>query len=353
MLLVKWRRILIIVGLFAIVASWIFSGPTFIKPKFKSTVILFPTTTNSISKALLSANPGEKSDILEFGVEEQAEQMLQILNSDDIRNNVIKKFDLMKHYRIDLGDKYPFTAMYREYQSNITFERTEFMSVKIEVMDEDAQMAADIANNIASELDSIKTKIQRERAMEGLRIVERTYKEKEHAVTIMEDSLKSLAGRGIFDYKTQAAILNEEYTKASSVFFNEKASLPVLLQYKPENDTGVVSTKARIAGAEAKMKELSTRLDNLAKYGGDNIALFENLTLEREVLSKLRVQYLNAKVDAENNIPGKFVVNSGDKAEKKSYPVRWLIVVLSTLSSLFFAFVAIIGFESYIKLKRG
>ncbi len=55
---------------------------------------MFPVATNSISKVLISQNSGIKEDILGIGEEEQAEQMLQMLNSNMIRDRIIKiQFD--------------------------------------------------------------------------------------------------------------------------------------------------------------------------------------------------------------------------------------------------------------------
>src|SRR5690349_15041805 len=91
-LLVRWRKPLAIVLLSTLIVAYIFSGPAFITPKFKSSVIFFPSSTNSISKAILEETSSEKQDILAYGEEEQAEQMLQILNSDDIRTMIIQKY---------------------------------------------------------------------------------------------------------------------------------------------------------------------------------------------------------------------------------------------------------------------
>ena len=95
--LYKWRSPLMLIAAAAIVLSVLFSSPWFITPKYKSTVIMFPTSTNAVSKALLSESFGNKQDILEFGEEEQAEQLLQILNSNQIQAKVIEKFNMMKH----------------------------------------------------------------------------------------------------------------------------------------------------------------------------------------------------------------------------------------------------------------
>ena len=96
--LLKWRKQLVIITLFAIVTSTIVS--LFIQNKYKSTVVLFPTTTNSISKALISENNNGKEDVLRFGEEEDAEQMIQILGSDEIRDYLTKKYNLYQHYDI-------------------------------------------------------------------------------------------------------------------------------------------------------------------------------------------------------------------------------------------------------------
>ena len=69
-----WRITLLIIVVAAIGLSALFSSTLFITPKYKSSVIMFPVSTNSISKALISSNNNGKQDIMEFGAEEQAEQ---------------------------------------------------------------------------------------------------------------------------------------------------------------------------------------------------------------------------------------------------------------------------------------
>jgi uncharacterized protein involved in exopolysaccharide biosynthesis len=341
----RWKKPIFIIGALSFIASFIFSGPRFIKPKYKSSVIFFPTTTNSISKALLSEG-STKEDILEFGSEEQAEQLLQILNSDEIRSRIVQKYHLMSHYHIDTTSEFPNTRLYEELENNIKFTRTEYMSVKIEVMDTDAQMAADIANDIGALLDTVKGKIQHVRALEGLKIVETEYKHKAMQISIMEDSLKGLRNKGIFDYKKQSAILSQEYTKASAEYYNESTQLTILQNDKSTSTSALTSTTARMKGAEAKMKNMQAKIDNLANYGGASVALTDLVELERENLSLLKEKYEKAKVDVSENLSNKFIVNNAVKAEKKSYPIRWIVVLISVISSLLLLFFILIFFEN-------
>gem|GEM_PF-5481059 len=48
--------------------------------------------------------------------------------------------------------------MHEEFSDKISFERTQFMSVRISVLDQDPQMAADIANAIVDLLDRVKSR---------------------------------------------------------------------------------------------------------------------------------------------------------------------------------------------------
>ncbi|NOR88436.1 MAG: hypothetical protein GQ527_12580, partial [Bacteroidales bacterium] len=154
--LYQWRRSFFVVAITATVLSVIFSSSYFITPLFKSQVVLIPTSTNAISKALLNTSNGGKEDILEFGEDEQVEQMLQILSSNKIRDSIVSKYQLASHYEIEESDPYRNTKLFKQYESNVRFKRTENSAVKIIVYDRDAQKAADIANDIAVLYDVVK-----------------------------------------------------------------------------------------------------------------------------------------------------------------------------------------------------
>ena len=309
----KWRKQLLIIAIIAIITSTLFSSPWFITPKFKSTVILFPTSTNAISKALISEN--SKEDILEFGEEEQAEQVLQMLNSNEIRSRIVKKFNLMQHYNIDSTSQFKNTNLFDEWNENITFKRTEFMAVEINVLDKEPQMAADIANNIAALLDSTKNKMQRERAMKGFKIVEEEYLSSQNYVKSLEDSLTQLRKLGINDYETQSEAFNVQLAIALS----------------KNNNAGV--------------KAIEEKIKVLSQYGGAYVSIRDALEHEKKQLSAIKEKYQEAKIDAMQNLPAAFIVNSAYKAEKKASPIRWLIVVISTMSSILLAWIIIIGIE--------
>jgi uncharacterized protein involved in exopolysaccharide biosynthesis len=90
-------------------------------------------------------------------------------------------------------------------------------------------------------------------------------------------------------------------------------------------------------GNSSGIKRLEQKLEVLAKYGGPYVSLRDALEHDKKLLSELKAKYEEAKVDATENLPHKFIVSSAYKAERKSYPIRWLIVVITTFSVLFLA----------------
>ncbi len=318
--LLKWRKPLVIVSLSAALISAVVS---FIVPEqFLSTVIFFPANTASISKAVMTEDVTGKNDIVAFGEEEQAEQMLQILYSDFIRDRVIEKFDLMAHYEIDLDDQYKLTSLIKEWESKVKFKRTEYQSIRIDVLDTDPQMAADIANEIARLVDVVKNRMQKDRAAEALKVIESEYTKMRDHMKAVDDSLTFMRKQGVHEYEKQIEMISGEYYKA------------------------IASGNAQAA------TKLEQKLDTLAKYGSAFIALTDNSEYERERLILLRSKFEETKVDATEDVPHKFIVSQAWASEKKAYPIRWLVVVISTFSAFLFAVLAIIVIENYRKLQE-
>lgn len=294
----KWTLI-ILTGLAAVISV---IASLLIDDKYKSEVVVFPVMSSSISQDLLSYNVSKKN-LMNLGEDEEVEQLLQILNSDDIRDRIIEKYDLMNHYGIKPSEKYRVTALHQEFGSNISYTPTKFMSVKISVLDKDAQMAADIANDITNLIDTVKINMQRERALEALALVEKEYYTLNHEIYVLEDSLRKIRNLGVFDFDSQSEVLSAAHAQAI------------------------------LEGNANAIKQLQKKLDVLAEYGGISESIKVFLEFEKEQLSRLKTKHSEAIVEATQHLPNKFVVNKAVKAEKKSYPVRSIIVIISMLST--------------------
>jgi uncharacterized protein involved in exopolysaccharide biosynthesis len=316
----KYRKQLLIITLSTAILSAIFSSPFFITPKYESEVIFYPTTINSIGNAMFTDLTQRQADPLAFGEEEEAENALQLLNSSALQGRIVRNFDLINHYDIYLNDGSPQTDLGREMESNIKFSRTRHLAVAINVLDEDPKKAAEIANGIGALYDSVKTEIQRQVSLEALAIIQDEFKGKEKEVFGLRQKLQGLGKKGITNYEEQSRAIAEELYKV------------------PANS--------------ATGRRLQAVQDKLAAYAGEFTYLNETLILELESLSKLRKRYEKAKVDVEKTLPQKFILTSASPAEKKTYPVRWLIVLLMTSAAGFFGVLVLLVMQQLGKLKK-
>ncbi|HBL37712.1 MAG TPA: hypothetical protein DDZ19_01240, partial [Flavobacteriales bacterium] len=94
------RRTFAVIGTAALVLSSI--AALMMEEQFKSTVIMFATPQHSIGEQFYEEV--KRNDLLEYGETEDAERLLQILNSDRIRSRIIEKYNLWSHYDIVQGE---------------------------------------------------------------------------------------------------------------------------------------------------------------------------------------------------------------------------------------------------------
>ena len=204
---------------------------------------------------------------------------------------------------------------------SIKIERTEFMSIKISALDKDPKFAADIANDIANLIDTVMHDMKRARATEALKIVEKRYISQKHELDSLDAKLSEIRMLGINNYESQARAFNEAYSLALS--------------------------EGRLKGA----KQLENKMKLLSKYGGTYVRLRDEIYRANRRKTELEQKYNQAKIDANLDMPNKFIVDNASIPEKKAYPIRWLIVVVSTLSTFIFSILLLLIIDS-IKTVR-
>ena len=305
----KNKKTLIIIGLISAIVS---SGVALIiEEKFESTVTLYPSKTSSVTFGEVN---NEDQTVSKFGEEEEAEQMLQILESAVIREKIVLEYNLLRHYDVDTTGKYIYTELNETYADNINFERNQNGAVLIKVLDKSPDTAALIANDIAALFDSTKNAMIHARAITDFNIKKEKLKKLENEMQDLRDTMSELSSLGVVTADAYQG-LTDAMLKA------------------PDQSTKL-AYKEKI-----KMTELF----------GSTLKAFQ---IETEFLSEriatLKSSYEQAETDAKSFPSHKFTVEKASPAEKKTYPVRWLIVVVSTLSTLFFVIILLL-FKEKIK----
>jgi len=299
--LVKWKIQLAVVVVAAILLSVFFSSPIFIKPLYKSDAVVYP------------------SNISPYSDENETEQSVQIFQSRDIRDSLVKKFNLARHWGIDSNFRFFQSTLTWVYGQRVKISKTPYEAVQIEVWDPDALMACNIVNAL---MDFYNTKI-RTMHKEKFREVVLNYnyivaKKKEYLDSIRNRAEELGTRYGILEYQSQTREVMRAY----------------------------LSTSGSVRHAEAlQLKK------NLEEKGGEMLLLSEMMRSEAGAFSIIKTDADRAMLDYNRNYTYVNVLSKPFPADKKAYPIRWLIVVISTLAAFFLA-VLIIGLIENKKFRK-
>jgi capsular polysaccharide biosynthesis protein len=295
----KWRKLLLIVCFSAGVLTIVFTHRTIIRPQFTATTIIYAPRTNSVSKILTNeTNINERLDIKAYAIEEETEQMMEILNSRELKDVLIERYDLVNYYGIKTNKKAWKARLYETLENFMKIKRTQYGAISISITDWNPEQAAYMANDIASELDTIKNRIERERALAACRALEIQIKEAETERQKITDSLDVLARKGVIvtDYQVER----------------------VMQQY------AVAIAQGNMAGVQRLQKEI----EKLEKYGHIANALRREQFYLSDQIALIRFKLLNAQMDAHGTVPVKFVIQKAIAPDKKSYPKKIIIGIL-------------------------
>ena len=294
-----WKKktpMLIITGTVAIVSIIV---SFLITPLYLSSAIVFPAASSNVS---FDAQRNVKAAAMDFGEEEQAEQLVQILQSSRIKDRIVKKYHLLADYEISENDPNKYYKLNKAYYGNFSFNRTRFGSIQIDVLDKDPKKAAAMANDIVDLIDTVKNEMIRERTIPAFEINLRKKKQMEHERDSLLTRLEDLAQLGVLPNDVRATLYQ-----------------------------ALVDSKS-----PAEKAEIQRKLDINARYG----SVYDGLEYQRnEKIVKIedfRVSYEQAESDANAKFNHKFVVERAVVADRKEKPKRMIIVLVSTIGGFIF-----------------
>lgn len=320
LLVFLFRKAKVIIAVCVVAAIISIIASLVIEEKYRSTVTMYAAATNSIGRSFMKEDNQE--DLMEMGETEQAEQLLQIINSHQIQEYIIDKYNLFEHYDIDSTRQGASSLINEAYSENINANLTKFGSVDVEVLDTSPDTAMLIANDIAEMVDVVTNRLKNDRAQQALNMAQEKLSELELEIDSLENEMDRLSELGVYDYFKQIEGLNEQYATAMG------------------------------EGRPQEAAEIKTMMDSISQYGSKFQRLRSLIGSAYDREDALRGNYELLKIDVNSTIPAKFVVNRGQVADKKAYPVRWLIVVMSVVSAFVFTVIILLVFENFKRMKR-
>jgi capsular polysaccharide biosynthesis protein len=282
------------VGIIAIFLGAIFSGPTFIKPKYKSTARIYPS------------NLGEMSE------ESNTEQMLEIVSSNKVKFRMFEAFYMKDIFKVPKDDSHYLTYTFDIYNENIKTTKTQNETVEIKVLAYDPQVASDMCDSIIHFYNETVGTMYRAKNLE-----------------LVEISKKQL---------------DQKYAEADSLIalINqirlESGVIGVYVQ-SPEITRGYIKAlvEGRGGASQADIDRVKTLYQNILQNGAEAQKLEVAFNNVLDEIGKIKVIYDLNLNEYQKVITYSHVVEKPFAADKKSFPVRWIIVAFSAISAVFLA----------------
>lgn len=295
-LILKWRLHLAVIIVAAALAGTIFSGSAFITPLYKSEAVAYPANINSYSD------------------ESETEQMLQILQSQDITDSMIEKFQLVQHYEIDPTYKYFKTALLAEYHQNIKISKTPYEAISISVKDKDPEKAAAMAMEILKLYDHKVASMHKSKSGEVIQMYEMQLSAKKALIDSLQNRLYEMGNDyGLIDYSAQSQEIMKGYLR--TIYGNNGGNI---------NTKGVLELKS-----------------NIEKHGGELLTVTEMLQHEARTFVEIKLDLEQAQRFNRSKLTYSNIISKPYPSDKKAYPVRWIIVAFSALGAFLLAILVI------------
>ena len=292
-------RLFVLVAVVAAVIAYVFTLPVFIKPRYRSSATVYPVNLNS------------------YSTETRTDQLLQLLQSNSIRDSLIKQFDLETAYEIDIDLKGGYFALYNEFLERVEISKTKYESVMIEVVDEDPVRARDMVNAMLEEVNSLARRLQREKSQEVLRIAARTVEHERFKLDSVEARLDTLRRTsGLLSYEAQAKELTKGYVRMLTS-----------------------------GASQAQREQVAGMIKDLESRGGEFRQLTELSNLFRGNYDRALTQYELVVNDVTKELTYTNVIVYPEVSDKKVYPVRWLILLVTIASALLLSLLVVIWQE--------
>ena len=294
----KWQKHLIICFFASIAAGFIISLPIFMTPMFKSSAVLYPSNLSPYSK------------------ETPTEQMVQLFNSEDVRDSLVKKLHLFKHYGIDSINGYPRYEMMKKLNENISVSKNQYEAIEINVYDKDPKMAQRICQGMIDFMNIKGVSLIHSRAIDIADLNKKAMENEKHILDSAESVLTTLRdSSGITDYETQIEGFSREYYRALA--------------------SGNVNANM------AKMHK------NLTTKGAEFMTLKEVVRNSRDAYTLYQKNYESAIIDSKKELDFHNLVSPPLVPEKKDSPKRAIVMILFTLSAMLIAIVTAVYIEQY------
>ena len=322
-----------------------------------STRILPPQQNQSTASAML-AQLGGLGGLLGGGaaIKNSNDLYVAMLKSRTVADSIIQRFGLIKLWEID--PKHPSDA-HKALEGVSSIASGKDGLITIEVDDADPKRAAELANAYVDELFKFTSVIAVTEASQRRLFFERQFGlAKDNLAKAESAARQALQSGGLVKVDEQGRAMVETSARLRGQITVKEVQIGAMrtfaadrnpdLQLALQELESLKRELAKIEGAGSATTAQGARLSQ----GLGNISLLRDVKYYEVIFELLAKQYEMAKIDEAKDSAIIQVIDKAVEPDRKSKPKRSLIVALSALIGVLFAFMWVIVKEAWIRAKR-
>jgi len=346
LLIILAKHKVLVLGLPAAVAV-ISAGVSLLLPNYYTgtTKILPPQQTQSTSAVLaqLGSLAGLAGAAAASGLKNPNDLYVGMLKSRTVADNLIQRFDLNKLY----DEKYQSLTRKRlARETTIAAGRDGIITIQVD--DKDPRRAAELANAYVDELFKLTKVLAVTEASQRRLFFERQLELAKDSLARSEASTRqALQKGGLVLVEGQGRVMAETSARLRAEITVKEIQIGAMRAFASDQNPELQRTQQQV---EVLKRELS-RIEGTSSAGSSrpeetNVKGIENLRLLREMrynevtYELLAKQYEIAKIDEAKDSAVIQVMDRAIEPDRRSKPLRWQIVLLSTVVA---GFLAVLG----------
>ena len=313
--------------------------------------IMPPTQDSAMGLAALSALTRAGGDNLGMmagsflGLRSSGALFMGIMHSRVVEDEIINHFDLRKVYSVKLGEDARKklernTDMAEDRQSGI---------ITVTVTDHDPHRASQIADQYVAELNGRLAQVNTSAAHKERVFIEQQIQETKQALDEASRNFSQFASKNTaIDIKEQGKAMVEGAARLQGELIAAQSELKGLEQIYMPKDVRVRSLRARVEELQSQLQKLNggngatadsespdatsyPSIRTLPLLGVTYFDLYRQTKIQETVYEILNQQYQFAKIQEAKELPNARVLDPPDMPERKSGPLRTIIVLVGLI----------------------
>ena len=277
----------------------------------------------------------------DLGLKNPSDMYIGILQSRSMADSLIRQFDLQKVY-----GKRDLTDVRKKLKDRTDIMATKESMISIAVTDRDARRAADIANSYVKELQNLSNTLAVTEASQRRVFYEQQLQQAKNQLGDAEIALKQTQEKtGVLEINSQARAIIDAIADVKAQIAAKEVKIQSMRAYVTEQNPELQAQEQQLAAMQTQLQKLQKQQPEsagdiqiptkaLPEVGLEYIRRYRDVKYYETVYQLIAKQYELARMDEAREAGLVQVVDNADIPDKKSWPPRALIVVLSVIASM-------------------